>query len=146
MFIVDVSPSFIYSLIPSFLDYCYINLKFIPVIIKTILNVYRGCFHTVYLLFNFLFLDYCYIDLKFFPVILKNRFKCSCKGARYYISRKVNYPWENRLSIGVTRRDTRTWRPPIFKCPNYFSLCCNFRRVVLQSHYISINSLPFNMS
>ena len=34
MFIVDVSTPFSYSLIFSFLDYCYIDLKFIPVIMQ----------------------------------------------------------------------------------------------------------------
>ena len=54
-----------------FLDYCYTDLKLIPMIIKTILNVYSGCFSTIYLLLNFLFLDYCYIDLKLIPMIIQ---------------------------------------------------------------------------
>ena len=77
---------------------------------------------------------------KFFPVMLKNHFKCLCTGVRYYCLRrptnhwKIAYQWELRegtITIGN----------------HQFSIVQNcFRRVVLQSHYISLKSLPFNMS
>jgi hypothetical protein len=44
--ILNVDAAFLLFNFPI-LDYCYTDIKFIPVIIKIILNVHSGCFHTI---------------------------------------------------------------------------------------------------
>ena len=77
--------------------------------------------------------------------MLKNHFNCPCTGVRYYCLRRptnhgrIACQWE-------LREGTDTLGDRQFSNVRIVSLCCGFRRVVLQSHYISMESLPFGMS
>ena len=57
------------------------------------------------------------------------------------LSGKAYYPWEDRLSIGVTKRDnnleTANFQMSKIVC------CCNFRLWPFCFYYISVKSLPF---